>query len=99
MELHIVCSSNEDCPYINTAHVTLENGEQITIDRYTTEYDFYPETGILDMVWCQLYVWDDEGEHPVPEDLFDGEYKFELEIEDDAPKGYICECLSHEVWK
>ena len=97
MELHIVCSSNDSYPYINTALVTLENGEQITIDRHTTEYDYYPEEGIMDIMWCGLYVWDGENECPVPEDLFDGQYKFELEIEDDAPDGYVCECLSHEV--
>lgn len=92
-------------PWFNTMILEDVRGNEIIIDRNTTEYTCHEEEDgsfILNMAWGGCYFWDgDKEKYPASFEDFEkieGAILKELEVEDDAPEGYEPEVLSIEIW-
>ena len=84
-------TGSADQPYVNTAVFKSPDGKEIVLDRDETEYSF--KDGFLNMTWRNVYIWDGENCLYVNDDD-DARFKSSwifigLEIEDDAPEGYL----------
>lgn len=97
MRLNITAKTNKEYVMINTAKLTLPDGNVLTIDRDTTEYSI--ENGDLYTNWDYCYLWavndidlfinkaylDEDNEELVS---ILNKSKLELELEDDADPDY-----------
>ena len=93
MTISFECITNTDMPWINTATFLTNRGE-FTIDRNQTEYTYDSTTGLMSMIWKDIYIWDgDEPNYNIPDDFFEYAVLKELEVEDDAPAGYEIRCI------
>lgn len=103
MRLNITGKTNKDYVMINTAKLTLPDGNVLTIDRDNTEYSI--EDGNICMNWDYCYLWsvNNIDMFMVKAYLDDNEElisilnqgKLELELEDDADPDYMVEI---ETW-
>lgn len=97
MILNITGKTNKDYVMINTAKLTLPDGNVLTIDRDVTEYSI--EDGNICMNWNSCYLWAvndinmfivnaylDGTNEALTSILNQG--KLELELEDDADPDY-----------
>lgn len=106
MRLAIRAKTNKDYVMINTAKVTLPDGNILTIDRSLTEYDI--DNRILVMTWQSCYLWainninlfeniaylsSDDGFNKI---LNNG--KLEFELEEDADPDYKVKVLEWEFY-
>jgi len=93
MTISFECITNTDMPWINTATFLTNRGE-LTIDRDQTEYTYDSTTGLMSMIWKDIYILDgDEPNYNIPDDFFEHAILKELEVEDDAPAGYEIRCI------
>jgi hypothetical protein len=89
MRLYFVITTNLPVPWINTAIFRSPNGDEVVIDRHTTEYTTEEIKGGLyriEMMWRECYVWDGENENILSDDdtsVYELQL-VELELEDDA---------------
>ena len=107
MNLHFSCSTNAKEVYVNTANFTLKSGSVLTIDRKMTEYSVID--GRLEMDWYDCYLWAIDDENIFGDDeailkdtdavskLLSDAPRCELNIEDDAPKNYVCQLCDWQV--
>lgn len=96
MRLNITGKTNKDYVMINTAKLTLPDGNVLTIDRDNTEYSI--EDGNICMNWDYCYLWavNDIDVFMVKAYLDNNQElisilnqgKLELELEDDADPDY-----------
>lgn len=76
--------------FINTLVCTLENGEDVVLDRDNTMFSRTAD-GELDITWTSVYIWDGEDkdyEASHIDKVLDNVSAFEVEVEDDAPAEY-----------
>ena len=98
--LGFVVVTNHDTPLINTALFRSSTGEEVVIDRDTTEWNVEEIDGGLfriEMIWRRCYIWGNGTENYIPWQYpYEHELEFvEFEIEDDAPEEYF---VRTEVW-
>ena len=100
MILNITGKTNKDYVMINTAKLTLPDGNVLTIDRDNTEYSI--EDGNICMNWDYCYLWAvNDIDMFMVNAYLDGDNKelisilnqgkLELELEDDADPDYVVE--------
>lgn len=95
MDILIKCKTNYSVPWLNEMILKTADGKRIVIDRDRTEFWNDEEPGITNIIWHDIYRWDEveEKEYELTEELFKGAAIEEIEVEDDAPKDYIFEPL------
>lgn len=90
MRICIDAKTNSSVPYLNEMHIRTADGREVIIDR-DQDADFWSNATntIGHIVWRGIYQWDGEKEnYDLSKDLFRGAVIEEIEVEDDAPKGY-----------
>lgn len=92
MNIYFECKTNHQIPYINIMTIISPEGNEIVIDRDTTEFSFDENNNKMKMEWINPYIWDGEKpDYRIPDNVFKkGCFVKEIEIEDDAPEGYEC---------
>ena len=88
MHVEFKCSSNAKTPWINTA-IFMVDGEEVVIDRDTTEWVYDAKSKVVSMNWSDVYIWDGEDEnYDIPVAFMEKAVFKEFDIEDDAPENY-----------
>ena len=93
-EVKVSDSAKERGPMINTAIFKTPKGEELVIDRCSTEW-WTNEDGAF-MLWRQCYIWDGLNENFLEENdsrIKDVEFQY-FEIEDEAPIDYEVEVVN-----